>query len=64
MRSNLIEVFSPSLDQNLGFLAASKPFQAQTFIAEFVIEALIGGILPRLARVDERRIDVSRAEPL
>ena len=52
--SNLVVVSSPFLDQDLGLLAASEPFEAQAFVPELVIETLVGGIPPWLARVDGR----------
>src|SRR5690606_20787817 len=63
MRSNLVVVPAPDLDQYLRFGATAKPLEAQALVAELVVEAFVQSILPRLTRIDQRRVDVARAEP-
>jgi hypothetical protein len=51
MRSHLVVVAAPVLDQSTGFLPRPEPLLVQTLIAKPTIEALIGAVLPRLARI-------------
>jgi len=48
---------SPFFDQYLRFGARTKPFEAQTLVAELAVEALGDAILPRLAGLDQCRAD-------
>ena len=64
MRSNLFVMSTPNLDEHPRLNAASEPFQAHAFVAKLVVEALVGCILPRLAWIDERRINAAGAQPL
>jgi hypothetical protein len=48
---------SPFFDQYLRFGARTKPFEAQTLVAELAVEALRDAILPRLAGLDQCRAD-------
>jgi hypothetical protein len=43
------------------FASAAEPFEAQALVAEFAIEAFRNTILPRFARLDQRRADILRA---
>src|SRR5579862_1332585 len=63
MRSNLVVVPPPCFDDDLGFSARTKPFQAQTLVAEFAVKALRDAILPRLAGLDQCRADPLRDDP-
>lgn len=58
MRSNLVVVSAPSLGDDLCLGAASKPLEAQALVTKLVVKALVGRILPRLAWIDQRRIDL------
>ena len=60
MGSNLVVVAAPDLDQDLRFGSVAEPFEAQTLVAKLVVEALVGPILPRLAGIDQRGVDVTR----
>ena len=62
MRAYLVLVPTPGLDENLDFGSAPEPLQA--LVAELIVEALVGGILPRLARVDGGGVDVRLVQPL
>ena len=64
MRSNLVVMSTPGLDEHLRLSAASEPFQAQVFVAKLVVEALVRCILPWLTWIDERRINAAGAQPL
>ena len=47
MRAHLV-MASPFFDQYLRFGARTKPFEAQTLVAELAVKALRDAILPRL----------------
>ena len=51
MRSHRVVMTAPVLDQGPNFLPRSEPILVQTLIAKPPIEALIGVVLPRLAKV-------------
>src|SRR5262249_2104451 len=51
------------LDNHLGLGSAPEPFDAQALVAELAIEALCHAILPRLARLDQRRGYALRRDP-
>ena len=53
MRTYLVEVPPPCFDQNLRLGARTKPFEAQTLVAELAVEALRRTILPGLAWIDQ-----------
>ena len=63
MRSDLVVVPPPLLDPNLGIDAFPKPLQAQILVAEFAVERFVGRILPRLAGISQRGLDVGVREP-
>ena len=46
MRAHLVVMASPFFDQYLRFGARTKPFEAQTLVAELAVEALRDAILP------------------
>src|SRR5690606_7321425 len=55
MRSNLIVMAAPVLNDDPGLRAVAEPFHGQTFISELPIEAFVGAVLPRLAWFDQDR---------
>lgn len=63
MRSDRVIVPSPSLDDDSGFGAISEPLDAQAYIAEFAIEGFVGTVLPRLAGIDDGRVDAIVRKP-
>src|SRR5262245_2238950 len=63
MRTHLVVVAPPSLDDHLRLDARTKPFEAQALVAELAVEALRDAILPRLAGLDQRRTDALRDDP-
>ncbi len=63
MRTYLVEVSPPFFDQNLRLGARTKPFEAQTLVAELAVEALRDAILSRLAGFDQCRADALRDDP-
>jgi len=42
----------------------AEPLQAQALVAEAAVERSVSTVLPRLARIDQRRFDVRRGQPL
>ena len=63
MRPHLVVVLSPLLDPDLRVHAVPKPLEAQELVAELPVERFVGGILPRLPRVDQRRVNARVTEP-
>ena len=63
MRPDLVVVLAPLLDGDFGFHAVPKPLQAHVLVATRPVERFVGAILPWLARVDERRLDVRGLHP-
>ena len=57
MRSNGIVVPTPGFDDDLRLATTAEPFDAQALVAELAVEALVGTVLPRLARVDQCGLD-------
>lgn len=64
MGANVVVVLAPRLDDDDRFPARSEPLDAETLVAEFAVEALVGAVLPGLARIDQRRLDVLLHDPL
>jgi len=63
MRSNLVVMPTPRLDNDLRIDSVSEPLHRQALIAELAVERLIGSVLPRLARLNERSVDILFGEP-
>ena len=63
VRSDGVVMPAPSLDDDPGFGAIAEPLDAQAFITEFAIEGFIGTVLPRLAGVDDGRVDAIIGKP-
>ena len=57
MRPDVVVVATPRFDADLGFDAMPKPLQRQVLIAELPVEGFVCSVLPRLAGIDERRLD-------
>ena len=57
MRPDFVVVAPPLFRPDLGVDAIVKPLQCQKLVAEFPVERFVGAILPRLARIDQRRLD-------
>ena len=38
--------------------AVAEPLQREMLVAQLAVEGFVGAVLPRLARVDERRLDL------
>jgi len=53
MRTYLVVVAPPRLDNDFRFGTRTKPFQAQTLIAKLAVETFRDSILPRLAGLDQ-----------
>ena len=64
MGPNGVVVTTPAFNDDPRIGAVAEPLQTQAFVAEFAVEALAGAILPRLAGVDMRRVDLLVGKPL
>ncbi len=51
MRADLVVMATPVLDQDTGLVPRAKLFLVQAFIAHPPVEALVGAVLPMLARI-------------
>ena len=58
MGPHLVVVAAPLLDADLGVDAIPEPLQREMLVAELAVERFVGAILPWLARIDERRLDL------
>ena len=63
MRPDLVVVAPPLLDAHAGVDAVAKPLQAQMLVAKLPVERFVGAILPRLPRIDQRRLDAGLVQP-
>ncbi len=63
MRANFVVMAAPALDDRLGLRPRPEPFETQALVAELAVEAFGDAILPRLAGLDQRRIDALRNDP-
>ena len=63
MRPHLVVVLSPLFAPDLRVQAVPKPLEAQKLVAELSVEGFVGGILPRLPRIDQRRVNARVTEP-
>ncbi len=63
MRSNVIVVIPPVFDHDPCFDTIAEPFHRQAFIPKLAVEALVGSVLPRLARIDEDGFDLLLHHP-
>ena len=62
--SNLIVVNTPSLAFTLSLVETEEPVRVQTLAAELAVEAFADGILPGLAGIDQRGLDLVIGHPL
>src|SRR5205823_9719509 len=63
MRADFIVMAAPALDDRLGLRPRPEPFETQALVAELAIEAFVNAILPRLAGLDQCRVDALRDDP-
>ena len=63
MRPHVIVMASPDFDEYSSVSAAAEPLHAQAFIPELAVEALVGSVLPGLAGIDQRGVDLRFSEP-
>lgn len=64
MRSHGIVMAAPDLDEDVGLGAAAEVFHAEALVAELAVEAFVVAVLPRLAGVDQRGVNLGFGEPL
>ena len=63
MRSHLVVVSVSAFDHDLRINSVTKPRHRQAFVPEFSVEELIGVVLPRLPRFDQRSVDLLCGQP-
>jgi hypothetical protein len=63
MRSHLVVITAPVLDQDTSFLPRSEPLLVLTLIAKPPIEALIGAVPPGLAWIVQCGLDIRIVDP-
>jgi hypothetical protein len=63
-RPNVVAMPKPGREADGSFAARAEPLEAQAFIAELAIEALVRAVLPRVAWIDERCLEVALHYPL
>src|ERR1700693_4543326 len=63
MRTHLVIMPPPGLDDHPRLGAGTEPFEAEAFVAELAIEALYDAILPGLPRLDQCGADPVRGDP-
>ena len=62
MRSFGVVVAAPALDDDAGLGKAVEDLTVQKFVAQLGVEALAVSVLPRTARLDERRLGADRRD--
>src|SRR6266566_9944516 len=62
MWADFVVMAAPALDDRLGLRPRPEPFETQALVAELAVEAFGNAILPRLAGLDQCRIDALRNE--
>ena len=64
MGTHGVVVLAPRFDDDAGFAATAKPFQAQTLVAELTVERFIRSVLPRLPGIGQGGVNAVLDEPL
>ena len=63
MRTDVVVVAAPDLDNDLRLRPASEPFERQALVTELAVEALVFAVLPRFVRIDLCALDARVGEP-
>lgn len=58
-----VVVVPPGFSDHGGLLSRSEPLQRQTFVAQLAVEAFVGPVLPKLARIAQGGCDASLGDP-
>jgi hypothetical protein len=64
VRTLVVFVAAPALDDDAGLAPRREPFGVEAFVAEFAIEALVRAVLPGLAGRDGRALDSLDAQSI
>jgi hypothetical protein len=59
-----VVIAAPRFDDNMGFGTRAKLSEQHALVAEFAVEALVGAVVSRLARIDQRSADAGLGQPL
>jgi hypothetical protein len=63
MRSDLVVVAAPRLDDGFCLGSGAEPFHGKALVAQLAVKAFISAVLPRFARVDVGGVDGFAGEP-
>ena len=63
VRPNGVLVPPPGLDDDACLASGPEPFDVQTLVSQPAVEALVGAVLPGLARVDVNGLDLVFGQP-
>src|SRR5262249_41512248 len=63
MRAHLVVLPTPRFDQHLRVDSVLEPLHAEAFVSKFPVEALVRSVLPRLAGIDQGRLDLLVSQP-
>ena len=63
MRSDFVELTAEVFDDHLGIDPVLEPLHAQALVTKFPVERFIQSVLPGLAGIDVRGVDLRFIEP-
>ena len=64
VRTDVVVVAAPGIDEDACFDAAAEPFQRQAFVAELAVETLGIAVLPGFTGIDQRGVDPLLGQPV
>ena len=64
VRSDLIVLPEPNIDNDLGLFGGVEPFSVEDFFSQGAVEALVIPIFPRRARIDLHWFDIDPLQPV
>ena len=64
MRSDLIVLPEPNIDNDLGLFGGVEPFSVEDFFSQGAVEAFVVSIFPRAARIDLLWFDTDPLQPI
>ena len=64
MRSDLIVLPEPNIDNDLGLFGGVEPFSVEDFFSQGAVKAFVVSIFPRAARIDLHWFDADPLQPV
>ena len=64
MRSDLVVLPEPSIDNDLGLFGGVEPFSVKDFFSQGAVKALVIPIFPRRTRIDLHWFDTDPLQPV